>query len=120
MPRLVTPLEFSTKWKASTLKERSGSQSHFNDICQLLGEPTPTDVDPDGTWYTFERGARKTGGGDGWADVWKKGCFAWEYKGKHKDLTAAFAQLQRYAIALENPPRGSDSNGAKNNDLYWN
>jgi type II restriction/modification system DNA methylase subunit YeeA len=100
----VTPLEFSTKWKASTLKERSASQSHFNDLCQLLGEPTPTDVDPDGTWFTFERGAKKTGGGDGWADVWKKGCFAWEYKGKHKDLTAAFAQLQRYAIALENPP----------------
>ena len=22
----------------------------------------------------------KTGGGDGWADVWKRGCFAWEYK----------------------------------------
>jgi hypothetical protein len=82
----VTPLEFSTKWKASTLKERSASQSHFNDLCQLLGEPTPTDVDPDGTWYTFERGAKKTGGGDGWADVWKKSCFAWEYKGKHKDL----------------------------------
>jgi type II restriction/modification system DNA methylase subunit YeeA len=100
----VTPLEFIAKWKASTLKERSGSQSHFNDLCRLLGEPSPTDADPDGTWYTFERGARKTGGGDGWADVWKRRCFAWEYKGKHKDLTAAFAQLQRYAIALENPP----------------
>ena len=86
------------------LKERSASQSHFNDLCALLGEPTPTSADPDGTWYTFERGAKKTGGGDGWADVWKRGCFAWEYKGKHKDLIAAFAQLQRYAIALENPP----------------
>ena len=100
----MTPLEFITKWKASTLKERSGSQSHFNDLCRLLSEPTPTDADPDGTWYTFERGAKKTGGGDGWADVWKRGHFAWEYKGKHKDLRAAFAQLQRYAIALENPP----------------
>jgi len=46
----------------------------------------------------------KTGGGDGWADVWKRGHFGWEYKGKRKDLTAAFSQLQRYAIALENPP----------------
>lgn len=100
----MTPLEFINKWKASKLKERSGSQSHFNDLCALLGEPTPTDADPDGTWYTFERGAKKTGGGDGWADVWKRGHFAWEYKGKHKDLGAAFAQLQRYAIALENPP----------------
>jgi len=100
----MTSSRFIAKWRASTLKERSASQSHFNDLCALLGEPTPTDADPDGAWYAFERGARKTGGGEGWADVWKKGCFAWEYKGKHKDLTAAFAQLQRYAIALENPP----------------
>ena len=42
--------------------------------------------------------------GDGWADVWRKGCFAWEYKGKRKDLDKAFAQLQQYAVALENPP----------------
>ncbi|WP_415751271.1 type IIL restriction-modification enzyme MmeI [Burkholderia cenocepacia] len=41
---------------------------------------------------------------DGGADVWRRHCFAWEYKGKHKDLTTAFSQLQRYAIALENPP----------------
>lgn len=100
----MTPEQFIKKWRDSNLKERSASQSHFNDLCALLGQPTPTDVDPDGSWYTFERGAKKTGGGDGWADVWKRGCFAWEYKGKHKDLTAAFTQLQRYAIALENPP----------------
>jgi type II restriction/modification system DNA methylase subunit YeeA len=70
----------------------------------LLNESTPAQADPHGEFYCFERGAKKTGGGDGWADVWKKGFFAWEYKGKHKDLDLAFAQLQRYAIALENPP----------------
>jgi type II restriction/modification system DNA methylase subunit YeeA len=43
-------------------------------------------------------------GGEGWADVWKRECFGWEYKGKRKDLNAAFVQLQQYAIALENPP----------------
>ena len=100
----MSPRNFITKWQNSTLKERSASQSHFNDLCTLVCEPSPTDADPHGSWYTFEKGAMKTGGGDGWADVWKKGCFAWEYKGKHKDLVAAFAQLQRYAIALENPP----------------
>jgi len=100
----MTPSQFIRKWSASTLKERAASQSHFNDICHLLGEPTPVEADPDGKWYAFEKGARKTGGGDGWADVWKHGFFAWEYKGKHHDLNAAFAQLQRYAIALENPP----------------
>ena len=52
----------------------------------------------------FERGARKDTGGDGWADVWKRGCFAWEYKGRRADLDAAFNQLRQYALALENPP----------------
>jgi type II restriction/modification system DNA methylase subunit YeeA len=100
----MTPQQFVAKWKRSTLKERSASQSHFNDLCELLGEPKPTDADPHGDWYCFERGAKKTGGGDGWADVWKRHCFGWEYKGKRKDLDEALMQLQRYSIALENPP----------------
>jgi hypothetical protein len=100
----VTPQQFAKKWKASTLKERSAAQEHFIDLCHLIGEKTPAEADPEGTWYCFEKGAKKTGGGDGWADVWRNGCFAWEYKGKHKDLNVAFAQLQRYAIALQNPP----------------
>lgn len=102
--RRLSPLQFASKWTTSTLKERSAAQEHFIDLCRLLDEPTPAEVDPHGEWYCFERGAKKTGGGDGWADVWKRRCFAWEYKGKHKDLDVAFAQLQRYAIALENPP----------------
>lgn len=100
----MTAQNFIAKWRASTLKERSASQSHFIDLCALLGQPNPTDVDPEGTWFTFEKGASKLGGGEGWADVWRRNCFAWEYKGKHKDLNAAFKQLQLYAIALENPP----------------
>jgi len=100
----MTPQQFIQKWRACELKERSASQSHFLDLCRLLDEPAPTDVDPEGTSYSFEAGAKKVGGGDGWADVWKKDCFAWEYKGKHADLNAAYAQLQRYAVALENPP----------------
>ena len=100
----MTPGAFIAKWRASELKERSASQSHFNDLCRLLGEPTPTDADPSGEWYCFERGARKDSGGDGWADVWKRGCFAWEYKGRRADLDAAFNQLRQYALALENPP----------------
>lgn len=101
----LTPQQFIAKWQASRLTERAGSQSHFNDLCRLLDEPTPTDADPSGTWYAFEKGAKKTGGDrKGWADVWKKGCFGWEYKGRHKDLDAALKQLQQYALALENPP----------------
>ena len=100
----MTPGEFIAKWQASELKERSASQSHFIDLCRMLGEPTPTDADPAGDWYCFERGARKDTGGDGWADVWKRGCFAWEYKGRLANLDAAFNQLRQYALALENPP----------------
>ena len=100
----MTPSEFISKWRASELKERSASQEHFIDLCRLLGEPTPAQADPTGEWYCFERGARKDTGGDGWADVWRRGCFAWEYKGKHANLDAAFKQLRQYALALENPP----------------
>lgn len=100
----MTPAEFIQKWRAVELKERSASQSHFNDICRLLDIEDPISADPKGEWFTFEKGASKTGGGEGWADVWRKECFAWEYKGKKKDLDRAFAQLQQYAIALDNPP----------------
>ena len=100
----MTPTEFINKWRHVELKERSASQSHFNDICRLLEIEDPITADPKGEWFTFEKGASKTGGGEGWADVWRKECFAWEYKGKKKDLHRAFAQLQQYAIALENPP----------------
>ncbi len=100
----MTPHEFITKWRASELKERSASQEHFIDLCRLLGEPTPVEADPTGATYCFERGARKDTGGDGWADVWKRLHFAWEYKGRRADLNAAFEQLRQYSLALENPP----------------
>ena len=96
--------EFIAKWRASELKERSASQEHFIDLCRLLGEPTPAEADTTGDCYCFERGARKDTGGEGWADVWKRHHFAWEYKGKHANLDAAFRQLRQYALALENPP----------------
>ena len=100
----MTPHDFIAKWRASELKESSASQEHFIDLCRLLDEPTPAEADPTGDHYCFERGARTDTGGDGWADVWKRHHFAWEYKGKRKDLDAAFAQLRQYTLALENPP----------------
>lgn len=102
--RVVTPQEFIAKWKPVTLSERSACQQHFLDLCDLLGQPKPAAADPEGAWYTFERGVHKMGGGNGWADVWMKGHFGWEYKGKHKDLAGAYRQLQLYREDLENPP----------------
>ena len=74
----MTPQDFITKWRNVELTERSASQSHFIDLCRMLEEPGPTDADPTGEWYAFEKGTMKTGGGEGWADVWKRGHFAWE------------------------------------------
>jgi hypothetical protein len=100
----MTPSEFAAKWRGVTTGERASAQSHFGDLCRMLGEPTPTDADPTGSWYAFEKGAEKLDGRDGFADVWKKGYFAWEYKGKRKDLRAAYRQLVDHKDALENPP----------------
>ena len=82
----MTPQDFIAKWRAAELKERSASQSHFNDLCALLGVLDPIAADPVGEWFAFEKGASKTSGGEGWADVWRKGSFAWEYKGPRKEL----------------------------------
>ena len=100
----LTVSEFVARWQSSTLSERSAAQSHFIDLCELLGQPRPADVDQEGNTYTFEKGVTKTFGENGFADVWMRGQFAWEYKGKHKDLDAAYKQLLQYREDLENPP----------------
>ncbi len=95
--------EFIAKWKKVELKERSAAQEHFLDLCRMLGHPTPAEADPTGENFCFEKGAEKHGGGDGFADVWKKDFFGWEYKGKHKDLDNAYNQLLLYRNTLANP-----------------
>jgi type II restriction/modification system DNA methylase subunit YeeA len=101
---MLTPQQFAAKWRQADVKERSGYQEHFIDLCRLIGHPTPVEDDPSGTRYTFEAGADKQAGGQGWADVWKRGCFAWEYKGKHANLDKAYQQLLQYRESLQNPP----------------
>lgn len=44
----MTPHEFIAKWRNVELKERSASQSHFNDLCALLGVVDPISADPAG------------------------------------------------------------------------
>ena len=104
----MKPAEFISKWSQVTTLERATVQSHFNDLCHLLEEKTPHEADPTGEWFAFEKGVEKTGSGRGWADVWKKGCFGWEYKsrsgGRDSTLARALKQLQQYALALESPP----------------
>ncbi|MEZ5673176.1 MAG: type IIL restriction-modification enzyme MmeI [Thiotrichaceae bacterium] len=102
MTEKLTTEQFIQRWHTANLNERSGAHLHFNELCELLDETPPNSETAD--FYGFERGLLQNTGQQGWADVWKKGYFAWEYKSPNKDLKAAFLQLQRYAAALENPP----------------
>ncbi|HMP09551.1 DNA methyltransferase [Hydrogenophaga sp.] len=100
----MTPQAFIAKWgpggPAFSLNEEQGAQSHFIDLCDLLGVPRP------GTeaGYLFEQGGRIAGQSGGYADVYKRGAFAWENKAPGKNLDAALRQLLGYTLALDNPP----------------
>ena len=114
----MTPAEFKTKWAKVSAKESAAYQSHFDDLCRLLKLPTPLEADPKGEFFCFQKRVVKdvelfelheTPDASepterGFADVWKKGCFAWEYKGKKKNLDEAYKQLLRYRESLLNPP----------------
>jgi hypothetical protein len=100
----MTPTTFINKWRRAELSERQSAQEHFLDLCALVGHPSPTQEDPSGEFFAFEKGTNKLGGGKGFADVWKKGHFAWEYKRRNGNLDEALLQLMRYAPALSSPP----------------
>ncbi len=114
----MTAAEFKRKWARYRGKETAAHQEHFNDLCRLLGQPTPAEADPSGTdFFCYQKRVVKDAelfdletpdasvpNERGFADVWKKGCFGWEYKGKKKNLDEAYRQLQRYREALLNPP----------------
>ena len=105
MPATMSVIAFQQKWRAARdLKERAGYQEHFLDLCAVFGVPTPAEADPTGATYAFEKGVSKSTGRQGFADVWRRGAFAFEYKGAHANLTAAYNQLLQYSDALENPP----------------
>lgn len=98
--------EFVNRWKIYSQSERGGAQSHFIDLCDVLGEKHPAAGDSAGERYAFEKAVGKTHGGRGFADVWLRDHFAWEYKekGRHKTLQKAYEQLNDYREDLGNPP----------------
>jgi hypothetical protein len=100
----MTPAEFALKWTGSTPDGAGGVTGALHRPVPHAGVPTPNEADSAGHDYAFEKSAEKVGGGDGFADVWKRGHFAWEYKGKRKNLNAAYQQLLQYREALESPP----------------
>jgi hypothetical protein len=104
MPEL-SPQDFVNKWSDVDLNERQTYVSHFNDVCRLVGHAMPLDQDRLGREFVFEKAVRKTNGEQGYADVWYRGHFAFEYKtrGKYKTLDEAYQQLQQYREDLQNP-----------------
>lgn len=104
----MTPQDFIAKWgiadgvpgPAYALNEEQGAQSHFIDLCELLGVPKPGSE----SGYQFEEKSALVGGRTGYADVYKQGVFAWENKAPGKNLDAALKQLLSYSLALANPP----------------
>ncbi|NLX11969.1 MAG: N-6 DNA methylase [Chloroflexi bacterium] len=101
-----TPQQFADEWERTELKERASAQSHFEAVCRMVGHPLPHEFDPKGERFTYEYSLQKTGGGQGYADVWFRDHFAIEYKGKgkYKSLDEAYQQLLRYRENLGNPP----------------
>ncbi len=99
---LLSTTAFIGKWKGYNGTERAGAQPHFLDLCEVLGRPAPS-TDPNDPDYAFEKRVTKSTGGQGFADVWWKGHFAWEYKARGGNLTMAYNQLLQYKDSLENP-----------------
>jgi hypothetical protein len=56
----MTPQEFIGKWRPVALTERAAAQSHFPDLCKVVGHPDPVSDDPEGKSFAFEKGASKT------------------------------------------------------------
>jgi type II restriction/modification system DNA methylase subunit YeeA len=102
----ITVAEFVHRWKINSQSERASAQSQFLELCDLLGQPHPAASDSTGERYAFEKQVAKTRGGTGFADVWLRDHFAWEYKakGKYKTLQKAYEQLNDYREELGNPP----------------
>ena len=94
----MTPQEFAGRWHDAGFGERQGAQSFFNDLCGLVGHPTPAAYsDPEA--FTFEKWVP-----GGFADAYFEEHFGWEFKGQDAQLDSAFDQLLRYQVHLKTPP----------------
>lgn len=94
---------FIARWREIAARpdtsESGFAKQHFLELCEALEVERPG-----AAGYRFEQPVRKLGGGQGFADVWKRGCFGWEYKRPRSDLRRAYEQLVLYSRDLENPP----------------
>ena len=97
-PPTFTPAQFIARWQDAGFGERQGAQSFFNDLCALVGHPTPAAYgEPE--VFTFEKAVP-----GGFADAYFEEHFGWEFKGRDAQLEGAFDQLLRYQVHLKTPP----------------
>ena len=82
----MNPAEFAAKWAGSTRDRACRLPGALHRPLPDARRPDPQRGRPDRRLVRLREGRGKPGGGDGFADVWKRGHFAWEYKGKRKDL----------------------------------
>src|ERR1700722_19720294 len=87
-PSGMTPAAFKAKWAKFSGKESAAYAEHFNDLCRMLGVPTPVEADPTGSetfcfqkrvakdaeLFDFDPGesAEPVKHDRGFADVWKR------------------------------------------------
>ena len=55
----MTPAEFKKKWAKVTAKETSAYQSHFDDLCRVLGIAPPLEADPEGETFCYQKRVMK-------------------------------------------------------------
>lgn len=103
-------LEFVRKWRDVDLTEKSASQQHFLDLCELLDHPKPAEMDKTGESFTFEKGAAKRSGGEGWADAWKAESLmdldqpsCWRRGGLRRSATPAQSPSDSRGTSLPEP-----------------
>src|SRR5258708_12447694 len=102
----MTPAEFKRKWARYSGKETSAYQEHFNDLCALLGQPSPATADPtgsesfcfqkrvvkDASLFAFSESNRlveEPGIERGFADACNRGFFPRQSTAKNKNPDAA-------------------------------
>lgn len=65
----LTPQAFAEKWGKAELSERASYVQHFLDLCAVLGQPAPAEIDPTGDFLHLREGRREE---RGWQGV--RGC----------------------------------------------
>ncbi len=97
-PPTISAQKFIERWSGTGFNESQAAHSFFNDLCDLIGHPRPTDFgDPES--FTFEKAVP-----GGRADAYYEEHFVWEFKGRDRQLNEAVTQAVGYARHLKNPP----------------